>query len=69
MVHGGLQGVHVALTAFDEKLATKVSTACVDGLVADTNACYDKNAEVCKAIKHLVTPRSILKVAGLEHEL
>jgi hypothetical protein len=39
MVYGGLQGVHVALTAFDKKLATKASAARVDELVTDTNIC------------------------------
>jgi hypothetical protein len=68
-VHGGLQGVHVALPTFDEKLATKASTAQVDGLVVNTNASYNKSVEVCKAVKHLVTLESISKVAGLEHEL
>ena len=54
-VHGGLQGVHAVLAAFDEKLATKASTAHLDGLVAGTNACYDKSAKACKAVEHLVT--------------
>ena len=69
MVYGGLQGVHVALTAFDKKLATKASAARVDELVTDTNICYDKSVEACKAIEHLVTLGSISTVAGLEHEL
>ncbi len=68
-VHRGLQGVHTALTAFDKKLATKASTTQVNGLVVDTNTCYDKSVEACKAVVHLVTLRSISKVAGLEHEL
>ena len=54
---------------FDEKLATKASTVCIGGLVTDTNACYDKSAKACKAVKQLVTLGSISKVAGLEHKL
>jgi hypothetical protein len=41
----------------------------VDGLVTDRNACYDKSAEACRAVKQLVTLGSIAKVVALEHEL
>ena len=57
------------LTAFDEKLATKASAARADELVTDTNVCYGKSVEACKAVEHLVILGSISKVARLEHEL
>ena len=35
----------------------------------DTNACYDKSTEACRAFKQLVTFGSISKVVALEHKL
>jgi len=57
------------LAAFEEQLVSKASSARVDGLVMDTNACYAKSAEACRAVEQLVTFGSISKVAALEHEL
>ena len=68
-IHGGLQGTFTALAAFEEQLVSKASSARVDGLVTDTNACYDKSAEACRAVEQLVTFGSISKVMALEHEL
>jgi hypothetical protein len=68
-IHGGLQGAFTALAAFEEQLVSKASSARVDGLVTDTNACYNKSVEACRAVKQLVTFGSISKVVALEHEL
>ena len=37
--------------------------------MTDTNACYNKSVEACRAVKQLVTFGSISKVVALEHEL
>ena len=57
------------LAKFEALLNSKASSTRVDGLVTDTNACYDKSAEACCAVEQLVTLGSILKVVALEHEL
>jgi hypothetical protein len=57
------------MAAFEEQLVSKASSARVDGLVTDTNVCYDKSAEACRAVEQLVTFGSISKVMALEHEL
>ena len=67
-IHGGLQGTFTALAMFEEQLDSKASSARVDSLVTDTNACYDKSAEACRAVEH-VTLESISRVVALEHEL
>jgi len=69
LIHGGLQGTFTALAAFEEQLVSKASSARVDGLVTDTNACYAKSAEACRAVEQLVTFGSISKVSALEHRL
>ncbi len=69
MVHGDLQGAYAVLAKFEALLNSKASSTRVDGLVTDTNACYDKSAEACCAVEQLVTLGSILKVVALEHEL
>jgi hypothetical protein len=63
-IHGGLQGACKALAGFKVLLNSKASSARVDGLVADTNAYYDKSAEACRAIEQLVTLGSIEKVVA-----
>jgi hypothetical protein len=49
-VHGGLQGAYAALAGFKVRLDSKASSTMVDGLVTDTNACYDKSAEACRTV-------------------
>ena len=68
-VHGGLQGAYTALAKFEAQLNSKASSAMVDDLVTDTNACYDKSAEACHAVEQLVTLGGISKVVALEHKL
>ncbi len=57
------------LEAFGEKLASKAPTSWVNGLISDTNACYTKSKEACRAVDHLVNMGSITKIVLLEHEL
>ena len=68
-IHGGLQGVFMALATYKERLESKASGARVVSLLAETKTCYDKSAEACRAVKQLVTFGSISKVVALEHEL